>query len=124
MKTILLIEDNDIMRENTIELLELSNYKVVSTDNGINGLQLIAESNPDLIICDINLPGLSGIEVYKRFLDRHDAGKVPFIFLSASSQALENDAGIKPDAFVGKPYSAEDLLSAIEGCFSHVTAHK
>lgn len=123
MKTILLIEDNDIMRENTIELLELSNYKVVSTDNGIKGLQLVTESNPDLIICDINLPGLSGIEVYKRLPWGDDAKKVPFIFLSASSQALENDTGIKPDAYVGKPYAADDLLSAIEGCFSHTIDH-
>lgn len=119
MKTILLIEDNDIIRENTIELLELSNYEVISADNGIKGLQMITESNPDLIICDINLPGLNGIEIFKRFLGRHDPKKIHFIFLSASSQGVENDAGIKPDAYVGKPFSAKDLLSAIEGCFSH-----
>jgi len=121
MKTILLIEDNDIMRENTIELLELSNYKVISADNGIKGLHLITESNPDLIICDINLPGLNGLEVFKRFMGLRKSKKMPFIFLSASSQMLENDASIKPDAYVGKPYSAEDLLSAIDACFNEAT---
>lgn len=124
MKTILLIEDNDIMRENTIELLELSNYKVISVDNGIQGLQLIIESMPDLIICDINLPGLSGQEVYKRFLARHDGKKIPFMFFSASSEVLEDDAAVKPDTYVQKPYRAEDLLSAIDECFSHAANGK
>ncbi|MDE3212206.1 MAG: response regulator, partial [Bacteroidota bacterium] len=58
MKKILLIEDNDDIRNNTAEILELASYKVVTAENGKIGVEKALEENPDLIICDIMMPVL------------------------------------------------------------------
>ena len=63
MKKILLIEDNADMRENTAEILELANYKVISAPNGRVGVEKASKENPDLIICDIMMPELDGYGV-------------------------------------------------------------
>ena len=66
MKTILLIEDNDDVRENTAEILELANYKVITAPDGKEGVELAKKNIPDLIICDIMMPGLDGFEACRR----------------------------------------------------------
>ena len=63
MKKILLIEDNDNIRNNTAEILELSNYKVIMAENGKIGVEKAMEHTPDLIICDIMMPVLDGYGV-------------------------------------------------------------
>lgn len=63
MRSILLIEDNDELRENTAEILELANYKVTSAENGKVGIQAALEKKPDLIICDVMMPELDGYGV-------------------------------------------------------------
>ena len=63
MKKILLIEDNDDIRDNTAEILELSNYKVIVAENGKIGVEKAIEHTPDLIICDIMMPVLDGYGV-------------------------------------------------------------
>ena len=62
MKKILLIEDNDDIRNNTAELLELSSYKVITAENGKVGVEKALEFLPDLIICDIMMPVLDGLK--------------------------------------------------------------
>ena len=66
MKTILVIEDDEIMRENMAEILMLSHYKVLKAESGEEGIQLAADNHPDLIICDIAIPETSGIAVLKK----------------------------------------------------------
>ena len=63
MKTILLIEDNLEMRENTTEILELNSYKVIAAKNGKEGVELAQKNKVDLIICDIMMPVLDGYGV-------------------------------------------------------------
>ncbi len=60
MKTILLIEDNKDVRENTAEILELADYKVIQAENGKQGVEEAQQHTPDLIICDIMMPVLDG----------------------------------------------------------------
>ena len=63
MKTILIIEDNQDVRENTAEILELANYKVLQAENGKTGVEIAQQVKPDLIICDIMMPVLDGYGV-------------------------------------------------------------
>jgi CheY-like chemotaxis protein len=63
MKRILLIEDNNEIRENTAEILELDGYEVITAENGKIGVELASNSKPDLIICDIMMPVLDGYSV-------------------------------------------------------------
>ena len=83
MKTILLIEDDTVLRENTVELLELSNYNVISASNGKTGVDKAKQMLPDIIVCDIMMPELDGYGVLQTLSKNSDTKYIPFIFLSA-----------------------------------------
>ena len=85
MKKILLIEDNDEIRENTAEILELSNYKVFTAENGKRGVELAIENKPDLVVCDIMMPVLDGYGVLMMLQNNTDTQNIPFIFLPSVS---------------------------------------
>lgn len=116
MKKILLIEDNDNIRENTAEILELSNYKVIVAENGKTGVEKAIEYTPDLIICDIMMPVLDGYGVLHA-IHRNEAIKnTPFIFLTAKTERSDLRKGMElgADDYITKPFSGTELLSAVE----------
>lgn len=115
-KTILVIEDNDEMRDNICELLELSNYKVFDSGNGKGGVKMALSEIPDLIICDIMMPGLDGYEVLYMLSKNPDTASIPFIFLSAKAEKEDFRKGMDlgADDYLTKPFEEIDLLSAIE----------
>ena len=116
MKTILIIEDDIVLRDNTAELLELSNYKVITASNGKAGIKLAKKHLPDIIICDIMMPELDGYDTLK-FLSQNKTTKyIPFIFLSAKTEHKEIRKGMNmgADDYITKPFSEDDLISAIE----------
>jgi len=116
MKKVLLIEDDTVLRENTAELLELSNYKVIIAPNGKVGVSKAKTTLPDIIICDIMMPELDGYSVLKA-LSRHKNTKyIPFIFLSAKTEQKDIRKGMNlgADDYITKPFSEDDLISAIE----------
>ena len=116
MKTILLIEDDRALRENTEELLELSGYKVLTAANGKIGLQTAKDTLPDIIICDIMMPELDGYAVLEKLSASEKTMHIPFIFLSAKTEHKEIRMGMDmgADDYLTKPFEEEDLLSAIE----------
>ncbi|MEO6288931.1 MAG: response regulator, partial [Ginsengibacter sp.] len=77
MKQILLIEDNTAVRENTAELLELANYKMLVAANGKIGVELALKHKPDLIICDIMMPELDGYGVLHLLGRNKDTSSIP-----------------------------------------------
>ena len=115
MKTILLIEDNEMIRDNTTEILELSNYHVLSADNGKTGLEMAVKKHPDLIICDIMMPEMNGLEVLKNKLNTKLINEIPFIFLTARADELIkiDDKNTGPIEYITKPYKGEDLLRIV-----------
>lgn len=117
MKKILLIEDNEAMRENTAEMLELANYEVITAENGKVGVELAKAERPDLIVCDIMMPELDGYGVlYYLSKDPGTAG-IPFIFLTAKAEASEVRKGMNmgADDYLTKPFEEMDLLASVEG---------
>jgi CRP/FNR family transcriptional regulator, cyclic AMP receptor protein len=116
MKKILLIEDNDDIRNNTAEILELSNYKVVTAENGKAGVEKAMEYKPDLIICDIMMPVLDGYGVLHA-VHKNDAIKnTPFIFLTAKTERNDFRKGMEEgaDDFITKPFTGTELLNAVD----------
>jgi CRP/FNR family transcriptional regulator, cyclic AMP receptor protein len=116
MKKILLIEDNDDIRNNTAEILELSNYKVVTAENGKAGVEKAMEYKPDLIICDIMMPVLDGYGVLHA-VHKNDAVKnTPFIFLTAKTERNDFRKGMEEgaDDFITKPFTGTELLNAVD----------
>lgn len=116
MKKILLIEDNDNIRNNMAEILALSNYKVIVAENGKIGVEKAIEHTPDLIICDIMMPVLDGYGVLHA-VHKNDAIKnTPFIFLTAKTERSDFRKGMElgADDYITKPFSGTDLLNAVD----------
>lgn len=117
MKTILLIEDDHDMRENTAEILELANYRVMKAENGKRGIEMARQNLPDLVLCDIMMPELDGYGVL-HLLGRDPAtAEVPFVFLSAKAERGDIRKGMElgADDYLTKPFEESELLNAIEG---------
>lgn len=116
MKTILLIEDNEDVRENTAEILELSHFRVITAGNGKEGIEKVREHKPDLIICDIMMPELDGYGVLHVLSKDPDTATIPFIFLSAKSERTEVRKGMNlgADDYLTKPFDDMELLQAVE----------
>ncbi|NLR91271.1 MULTISPECIES: response regulator [Flammeovirga] len=116
MKKILLIEDNPEMRENTSEILELSNYDVITAENGKVGVERARTTNPDLIICDIMMPELDGYGVLFALSKDPNTASIPFIFLTAKAEKSDFRKGMShgADDYISKPFDDVELLDAIE----------
>ena len=116
MRKILLIEDDQVLRENTAELLELSNYEVITAKNGKEGVSLIKTHLPDIVICDIMMPVLDGYGVLKALSKDEKTKYIPFIFLSAKIQHSDIRKGMNlgADDYIVKPFTEEELIGAIE----------
>jgi CRP/FNR family transcriptional regulator, cyclic AMP receptor protein len=116
MKTILLIEDNAFIRENTSEILDLAGYKVLSAANGKAGVELAMEHAPDLVICDIMMPVLDGYGVLHMLQRNKEMKDIPFIFLTAKTERSDYRRGMEmgADDYIMKPFEATELLHAIE----------
>ncbi len=115
-KTILLIEDNLEMRENTSEIMELANYKVITAVNGKDGVQKAKEHLPDLIICDIMMPEMDGYGVLYILSKEPTTCAIPFVFLTAKAEKSEFRKGMNlgADDYVTKPFEEMELLNVIE----------
>ena len=118
MKTILLIEDNHDIRENTNEMLELEGYEVLVAMNGKSGLALAKEKIPDLILCDIMMHEANGYEVFNGLKNDQSTVNIPFIFLTASAEKSEVEAGLGmgADGYIRKPFEPDELFGTILEC--------
>lgn len=122
MKKILLIEDDVTVRENTAELLELSDYEVVTASNGKAGIEKAKAEHPNIIVCDIMMPEIDGYGVLESLSKNPETANIPFIFLSAKTEHKDIRRGMDlgADDYLTKPFEEEDLLSAIESRLAKV----
>lgn len=116
MTRILLIEDNNEVRENIAEILELSQYEVLVAENGKVGVKLALTGNPDLIICDIMMPEMDGYGVLHALSKNDTTAAIPFIFLTAKADRADLRKGMEmgADDYITKPFDDIELLSAVE----------
>lgn len=126
MKTILLIEDNKDVRENTAEILGLSNYTVLTAENGKTGVELAITEHPDLIICDIMMPVMDGYSVLHTLSKNKETSSIPFIFLTAKTERSDLRKGMEmgADDYITKPFDDIELLNAVEARLHKVEALK
>lgn len=119
MKKILLIEDNNELRENTAEILELANYTVFAAENGKIGVEIALQEKPDIIICDIMMPVLDGYGVLHLLIQNESTKNIPFIFLTAKTEKNDFRKGMEmgADDYITKPFDDIELLKAIETRF-------
>lgn len=115
MTKILVIEDEEFIRENLIELLEDESFEVTSADNGKVGVELARKHLPDLILCDVMMPELNGYDVLKTLRSLPETEMIPFIFLTAKADKVDFRTAmlIGADDYLTKPCTQDELIAAI-----------
>jgi len=115
MKNILVIEDDEPLLEITIKLLNTYGYQATGTTDSIAGLQQAREHAPDLVLCDLMLPGLDGFGVLKILRNEATTANIPFIFMSAKTEraAVRQGMELGADDYVTKPFTPSELLAAV-----------
>lgn len=115
MTSILLIEDDDSVRDNVTELLQMEGYEVIAASDGPTGIDLALRHHVELIICDVNMPGMDGFEVFEVLSAHSERATTPFIFLSARAAREDMRRGmvLGADDYLTKPFSRVELLDAI-----------
>lgn len=113
MTTILVVEDNEDVRKNIVEFLELKKFKTDNTDDGLKALGLTLVNSYDLILLDVMIPGLDGVSVCEQLRKRMDP--TPVIFLSAKDTVQDRIDGLSvgADDYIVKPFSLSELLLRI-----------
>ena len=116
MKSILVIDDNPGIRENTAEILELAGYKTLTAENGKKGVELAQKEKPDVIVCDIMMPELDGYGVLHLLRKNPETEQIPFLFLTAKTERSDFRKGMEmgADDYITKPFDSEVLLLKIK----------
>ena len=119
MKKILVVEDETIIRENISELLETEGFEVMSAEDGYEGYNIALNNLPDLILSDIRMPRMNGLDMLKKLQENPLTSTIPFIFLSAKvePQDIRDGMTLGADDYLLKPYKSIDLISAIDSRF-------
>jgi signal transduction histidine kinase len=112
---ILVVEDTAALREEMALLLELEGFAVQEADNGETALEMLESYHPDLILCDVMMPGMDGHSFAKRVRSNPRLVGVPFVFVSALSSRQHIRAGMMlgADDYIPKPFTSDELLGAI-----------
>jgi CRP-like cAMP-binding protein/CheY-like chemotaxis protein len=118
-KKILIIEDNQDIRESSVEILVLAGYEVLEADNGKIGVELAQQHLPDMILCDIMMPELDGYGVLYLLSKNRETSNIPFIFLTAKAERADMRKGMEmgADDYLTKPFDDMELLNTIESRF-------
>ena len=116
MKSVLVIDDNQDIRENTAEILELAGYKTFTAENGKRGVEVALKERPDVIVCDIMMPELDGYGVLHLLRKNEQTEQIPFVFLTAKTERSDFRKGMEmgADDYITKPFEDIELLNAIE----------
>jgi CRP/FNR family cyclic AMP-dependent transcriptional regulator len=125
MIKILVIEDNEEIRDNTAELLELKGYHVETASNGRDGFEKAVNICPDIIISDMMMPEMDGFGLLKLIRAEKTTRNIPFIFFSANTVSFINFIKHEGDAdeYLTKPFTAEELYYAVERCLDRNIAY-
>jgi len=124
IKHILLVEDDESILFGLQDILEDNGYQISTASNGIEGLKLATEKSIDLLVLDIMLPGMNGLEICKKI--KKEKFELPIIMLTAKSSELDKISGLDygADDYITKPFSLSELLARIRAIFRRVYPEK
>lgn len=115
MERILIIEDEEDIQANIKDLLEIHDYEVITANDGKSGIEKVINYTPDLIICDINMPVMNGLDLIKELRQYPELYTIPFLFLTAnaSRESVRQGMGLGADDYITKPYKSAELVEAV-----------
>lgn len=114
--TVLIIDDEIHIRRLTARMLEMAGYQVLEAASGAQALSLIEETRPDVITCDITMPGMNGFEVLEALKSQPDTAEIPVIILTAAGEEKDADRATALGAadYITKPFGTINLVETIE----------
>jgi two-component system, cell cycle response regulator DivK len=121
MSTVLIVEDNEKNMKLARDVLQAKGYKTLEATSGEDGVKLAKQHVPDLVLMDIQLPGINGIDAFKQIRADAKTARVPVVALTASvtptDRSAINAAGF--DAFVSKPINLKEFLDTVKRLVEH-----
>ena len=115
MKTILIVEDNEKNMKLARDVLQAKGYATLEAVNGEDGVRLALAHKPDMVLMDIQLPDINGVEAFRRIRANADTASVPVVAFTASVTPMDRhritDAGF--DGFIGKPVNLKEFLDTV-----------
>jgi two-component system cell cycle response regulator DivK len=116
MSTILIVEDNEKNMKLARDVLQSRGYTTLEAVTGEDGVRAAIEKKPDLVLMDIQLPGINGIEALRRVREDPDCAGIPIVAFTASVMSADRsqitEAGF--DAFIGKPINLKEFLDTVK----------
>ena len=113
-KTVLLIDDDQNLVGLVEKVLKEEGFTVMSAYNGIKGLALLKNIHPDLIILDINMPEMNGLDFYKNIIDYQGRAKFPVLILTLRALLEKTFRDIDAAGFLAKPFKIQDLVAEVK----------
>jgi CheY-like chemotaxis protein len=115
--TVLVVDDDPVIQKLLQVNFEMEGYAVITAGDGVEGLERARAERPDIVICDIMMPRMDGLEVARRLKGDPDTAGIPIVLLSAKAQQADVAAGeaTGADEYVTKPFDPLDLLQRVAG---------
>ena len=115
MKSILVIDDTEDLRSLIVTILSSSGFNVREADSGQTGVQMINEEQPDLVVCDVHMPGMDGYETLAAVRQSSTRGNTPFIMMTGlvSRDGFRRGQVLGEENYLVKPFSMEQLVSTV-----------
>jgi CheY-like chemotaxis protein len=115
MAKVLVIEDEEILRESILNILKTNGFNAIEAEDGRSGLQLAKEFIPDLILCDVRMPGFDGYDVLKALRQDSLTASIPLLFLTADSlqNVMRQGEQLGANGYLTKPFSTAQLVEAV-----------
>jgi DNA-binding response OmpR family regulator len=115
MAKILVIEDEEAIRDKIMTVLRYEGFETLGAAEGDEGVSAAADNNPDLIICDVLMPRMNGYGALSALRANEKTAAIPVIFLTAAASRADQRKGMElgADDYITKPYTVDELLSAV-----------
>jgi CheY-like chemotaxis protein len=113
-ETILIVDDEQLVRDLLVQFLSLRGYRALGVTNGAQALAMVEQASPDLILLDLMLPGMSGVELLRRLREKHFSGAIIVVTGSYDEELLQDAWLLHPQEAISKPIDLEKLLAIIQ----------
>ena len=125
-KTVLVVEDNDMNMKLTRDLLSLLDCDVLEANDAESGLKLVRDQRPDLVLMDIQLPGMDGLEACRKIREDIDGQDIPMIALTAMAMNGDEEKVLEAgyDTYISKPFDTKTFLEKVSGYLGTVKVKK
>lgn len=112
-RKILVIDDEQDLREVMTEVLETAGYRAISASNGADGVRLNERENPDIIVLDLCMPGMDGIETLRRIREHDSEVSVVILTANGGTDTIREAVGLTVSEYLGKPFENPEFVELI-----------